>query len=380
MRRQPIRVRLDGRGVIDIVDPGYDSLPLLQAVDSDYDVPSAALPGFTRPRIYVAQRYGIKIPARLLAALPDPLLTAGDDTLLWMVHRATLNRLRECQCVTRWAVAVSLLDLKIELARRMLSRCNLCAHRCGVDRTRGELGVCGLGTEATVAEHFVHIAEESFINPSLILSLAGCGLRCRFCQQGALLDPAQVHGDTLDAELWKQLDTTGARSLSFVGGNPDESLYAILQFLKATPEDWNLPIVWNCHGYETPETIDLLDGIVDAWLPDFKYGNEACGRRLSGAPGYPATAKAAVAAMLEQGVPVIVRILVLPGHFECCHAPVLKFLDSVKRDNLFVSVRGQYRPDWEVTTLDGGLGRRAMPGEVEAMRTQARKLRLQLAD
>jgi putative pyruvate formate lyase activating enzyme len=241
--------------------------------------------------------------------------------------------------------------------------------------------VCRLGTSATVAEHFVHIAEEPPINPSLVLNLAGCALRCRFCQQFALLEPGAVVGEELRGELWPKLDTKGARSLSFIGGNPDESLYAILQFLRHGPLTWKLPLVWNCHGYSTGETIDLLEGVVDVFVPDFKYGNDDCGRRLSSVPNYPATMRAGMARMVAQDVPVIVRILVLPGHFDCCHAPSLNFLASLADQNdLFVSVRGQYCPDWKISSQDGALARRVKIDEMNFVIQRARDLGLQLID
>jgi hypothetical protein len=84
-----------------------------------------------------------------------------------------------------------------------------------------------------------------------------------------------------------------------------------LRFLVGAPSDWPLPIVWNCHGAATAETLALLDGVVDAWLPDYKYGNNACGRRLSGIDGYADAASRSIQAMLSQNVPVIVRLLVL---------------------------------------------------------------------
>jgi uncharacterized Fe-S radical SAM superfamily protein PflX len=121
----------------------------------------------------------------------------------------------------------TLLHLKIELSRRILRKCALCAHRCGVDRTSGELGVCELGTEAKVAEHFVHIGEETLVNPSLVINLAGCGLSSLYCQQGYLLDPAGVDGEPLDESLWVQIDSNKASSLSFAGGNPDESTFSV---------------------------------------------------------------------------------------------------------------------------------------------------------
>jgi len=373
MRRQELRVRIDDSGQVEIIDPGFDVVPFLREIDPAYDIRSTPLPGFTEPRLTRTAREGVGISH---SALRDV-----DGTLLGRVHREALAwRREEANVGPAQRNEASLLDVKIELARRALSACELCAHRCRVDRTREELGVCRLGIEATVAEHFVHIAEESFVNPSLILSLVGCGLRCQFCQQSALLDPSKVLGELLDGDFWPVLDPLGARSLSFVGGNPDESLYAILKFLNSAPADWNLPTVWNSHGYATEETLELLDGVVDAYIPDLKYSNDSCGRLLSRVPNYPATARAAIAAMAAQCVPTIVRILVLPGHFECCHVPALEFLASVNRANLFVSVRGQYCPDWKITEKDGALARRTTLPETAAVRSLATQLSLNVVD
>jgi len=268
----------------------------------------------------------------------------------------------------------------MELARRILTNCTFCARRCGVDRLNGPPGICRLGQGAVVVEHFLHIGEEAMINPSLVISLAGCGLRCRFCQQWMLLDPASIIGDALGADLWPKLELSGARSMSFIGGNPDESTYAILQFLKAVRPDWKLPIVWNCHGYSTPETIRILNGIVDAYVPDFKYGLEACGLHLSGIAGYPPAAESSVKAMLAQAVPVIIRILVLPGHVECCHIPTLDVLSRLHSETLFVSVRGQYAPDWDISMQDGDLARRSSQDEITCVLKYATENGLQIVD
>lgn len=371
MARTHIRLRIDEAGSLEVVDPGFDSLDLLQSCDPQFRIQRAPLPSFTTPRVLRLRETA--------CAVPVAQLTTTSDDALWHAHDEALACLQAGTAYSMPAEpAVSLLDLKIELARRLLIGCRLCHHRCGVDRTRGILGVCQLGTEATVAEHFVHIAEEAPLNPSLVLNLAGCGLRCRFCQQGALLTPSAVSGEPLTPALWAQLRTTGARSLSFVGGNPDESLYAILRFLAAAPARWRLPIVWNCHGYATLETVRLLDGVVDTFVPDFKYGSEDCGRRLSTIREYPATVQRALTAMLAQGVPVLVRLLVLPGHFDCCHAPALDCLATLNQARLWVSVRGQYCPDWKISPGDGALVRRTSHEETEAVREKARALGLAL--
>lgn len=363
MARQSTRVSITEDGTVVLVDPDFDSLPLLRSVDPCFRVQRAPLAGFAKPRFVRLRSLGSGIAA-------DQLLLEADASL-WKPTAPSGNR-RVVPC------EASALDVRIELARRALAQCNLCARRCGVDRTRNELGVCGLGADARVAEHFVHIAEEASINPSLVLNLAGCGLRCRYCQQGALLNPALVGGELLTPDLWSSLDARGARSLSLVGGNPDESVYAILRFLAAAPANWHLPIVWNTHAYATPETLRLLDGVVDCYLPDFKYGSEECGRRLSGISEYPATAHAAIAGMLKQGVPVIVRVLVLPGHFDCCHAPALESLAGLPQENLSVSVRGQYTPDWKITPRDGTLARRVTPEETVRVCQRASDLELRL--
>lgn len=374
-RTTELRIRISERGTLEIVDPGWDCLELLQSCNSGFRIQQAPLTGFIRPRFLQTRNSGCGYTTEEIKALPVPRL--------WEIHSCCLSGLDTAANIHPHPQGneATVLDLKIELARRVMMHCTLCAQRCGVDRSRGETGICGLAMEARVAEHFVHIGEESPINPSLLISLAGCGLRCRFCQQSGILDPAAIAGESLDAALWQSLDASGARSLSFAGGNPDESLFAILRFLAAAPDDWNLPVVWNCHGAATTETVALLQGVVDAWLPDYKYGSETCGKRLSGIKNYPATAHSAILTMLKQHVPVIVRLLILPGHFACCHAPVLQSLAAMAREvpagDLQVSVRAQYCPDWRIREQDGAMSRRPVSSEIEAVYTLLQELDLQ---
>jgi putative pyruvate formate lyase activating enzyme len=370
MRRARLRLRLNDQGLLEIVDPGFDTLSLLEEVRPGYRILESALE-VRAPRVIRAHQ------TRSSVALTT--LEKQSESVLWEAHRSAMDINRNSDILPAPAKGeASLLSLKRELARRMLMNCHLCAHRCGVDRTRGELGVCRLGTEATAVEHFVHISEESPINPSLVLNLAGCGMRCSYCQQNALLDPAVISGEPIDPELWSRLDTSGARTLSFVGGNPDESLYAILRFLEGMPEHWSLPLVWNCHAYGTTETLKLLDGLIDVYVPDFKYGSERCGQTWSAVNDYPNIARAAVSAMVTQEAIVIVRLLVLPGHNECCHFPVLEFLATLPGNRLSVSVRGQYCPDWRITTTDGNMARRPSNLEIDAVRSKAAELGLTL--
>lgn len=366
MGRQQLRIRVSPAGLLEVVDPGFDCLDLIRAVDPEFRIRRQALPTTTEPKFLSARR-------RRVGCFPDELRQMSREALVSLHTRVMAAMLDVGQ-------GASLLDLKIEIADRYIRSCVLCGHRCGVNRTRGETGICGLGPEATVAEHFVHIAEESPINPSLLVSLAGCGLRCRYCQQWKLLSPSKVPGNPLEPALWRSLDVDGARSLSFAGGNLDESLFAVLRFLREAPEDWRLPVVWNNHAYSTPEALDLLEGVVDAYLPDLKYGNNECGLRWSGVPAYSDVAGQAIAQMLRQNVPVIVRVLVLPGHVVCCHVPALRRLAESATNDLKLSIRGQYCRDWKINQTEGAMSARPQLEEVEAVRVEALRLGLEVLD
>ncbi len=362
--RKSLRLRILEDGRLEVVDPDPTTLELIQLLDPTFTIQQAPLPSFTRPRLLRTRTTGTGVA---LAELP----TLADDRL-WQIHREAAQHGSPVQ-----AGEASLLDVKGELAWRMLRGCELCGFRCRVDRTRGERGRCGLGREAFMDEHYVHIAEEPPINPALNLSLRGCGMRCRYCQQFPALNPRGAPEDVLTPAFWARLDFTGARSLVFIGGNPTESLPAILAFLQAAPSAFSLPIGWNSSGYDAVEAIRLLEGICDVYIPDFKYGNEACARRLSRAPGYVANAEAAITEMCQQEVPVFVRILVLPGHVACCHLPALTLLRPL-RSRIRLNIMGQYAPDFLIRDSDGPLARRPNPDEVAQVRRAAQAMGFEL--
>lgn len=358
---------------MEVVDPGFDTLQLMQAIDPGFEIRSAALEGFSTPRFLAARHAGCGL------SLSD--LSPMSAQALWEIHDHAVEKAGSRAIQNeQHADEASLLELKILIARRLLSNCTLCSRRCGVDRLAGGEGVCGLGAEALVGEHFTHLAEEAPVNPSYLISLTGCGLQCRFCQQYRLLYLGAGAAQALTPAMWSELDMAGARSLSFAGGNPDESLYGILRFLFAAPAGWKLPVVWNTNAFCPPETIRLLDRVVDAFIPDFKFGSRRCADNLANAFDYPAVAKAAIQEMVSQGVPVILRVLVLPGHVDCCHLPALAAIASMKAKNLWVSVRGQYAPAWRIGPADGILMRRPNREEVEVVRAYAVAAGLNLID
>ena len=151
MARKNLKLRVDAEGRLEVVDPGYDTLELIHSIDPGFEIKTAPLPLFLTPRFLKVKEMGCGLSLKSLE-------NAGEGEL-WDLHNHLLDRL-PTEAKARQTDEASLLDLKIELSYRVLKSCRLCGRRCGVDRTIGEKGVCGLGMEATVSEHFVHIAEE----------------------------------------------------------------------------------------------------------------------------------------------------------------------------------------------------------------------------
>ena len=174
-----------------------------------------------------------------------------------------------------------------ERAREHWRACLLCEHRCGADRASGERGPCKAGAVARVFKHRVEFGEERELIPSHLFYLSGCDLRCAFCIAGVnAFDPRR--GRPLTPEFFREAvaqgRAQGARTLQWVGGEPTIHLPAILEAMAGCPD--LPPIVWKSDFHGTPEAFALLEGVVDVYLADFKFGDDALrpadrgGRRL----------------------------------------------------------------------------------------------------
>jgi len=273
-------------------------------------------------------------------------------------------------------VEKSYLSLKVEIARRLIDPCRLCEWRCGARRTRGERGVCGLDARVRVASAFLHWGEEAPLVPSGTIFFTGCSFRCVYCQNwdistrpsnGVEVTPQEL------AAIAVKLYLMGARNINYVGGNPDQSLHVVLESLLYM--DVDVPLLWNSNMYMTPEALSLLLDVIDIWLPDFKYGNDKCAKRLSGVDRYFEVVSRNHEAICRGG-DVIVRHLVLPGHLECCTKPVLKWL-SRNCPRALVNIMDQYRPEHLVARFPERwpeLARRPSREEVEEARRYADQL------
>ncbi|MGP0067796.1 MAG: radical SAM protein [Isosphaeraceae bacterium] len=235
---------------------------------------------------------------------------------------------------------------RLERARGHYRACDLCEHRCGADREAGERGPCKAGPVARVYKHRVEYGEEWELVPSHLFYLSGCDLRCAFCVAGInAFDPRR--GRTLTAEfLAEAVDrgrAEGARTLQWVGGEPTVHLPAILDAMAGC--DDLPPVVWKSDFHGTCAAFALLAGVIDVYLADFKFGNDACARRIAGVENYLAIVTRNLLTASAQG-DLIVRHLLLPGHFDCCFRPIVDWMKAYLPGAKF-SVRDGYLPSWQ---------------------------------
>ena len=253
--------------------------------------------------------------------------------------------------------------------------CKLCPRGCGADRTRGKLGYCGCPDTAVVSKTMLHRWEEPVLSPSGrsgAIFFGGCSLGCTYCQNRAI-STAPTGEPTNSVGLRQKMEdliAQGAENIDLV--TPTQYLPTILPALE---QPLPVPVIYNCGGYETVETVQRLKGKVDIFLPDFKYADGDLAKALSGAPDYPVVALDAVKAMYETvGDPrfsgkqmtkgVIVRHLILPGHVENS----LKVLDilgeTFKPGQILVSLMRQYTP---MPGMESPLDRTVTDGEFESV-------------
>ena len=230
-------------------------------------------------------------------------------------------------------------------ARRHYSHCALCEHRCGVDRLAGERGPCKAGAVPRLFRHRIEYGEEADLIPTHEFYLSGCDLRCVFCIAGInAFDPSR--GQELTSELFNQTvawgQRQGARNIQWVGGEPTIHLPALLELMVDCPD--LPPVVWKSDFFCTPQAMDLLDGVVDIYVADFKFGNNTCARRLSGVDDYVRIVTRNLRQAATQGR-LIVRHLLMPGHRDCCCRPIVRWMRENLPDIEF-SLRDGYLPSW----------------------------------
>ncbi|MEM4729371.1 MAG: radical SAM protein [Thermoplasmata archaeon] len=237
------------------------------------------------------------------------------------------------------------LDDRIERAEGLSSPCRLCERACGVDRKGGGRGVCGVGA-ARVASEFLHFGEEPELVPSHTIFFAGCTFKCVFCQNWDISQFPERGREVSPEELARVIQTSGGINVNWVGGDPTSNLVYILKVMRELQRlEVNIAQVWNSNMYLSEEAMKILDGVIDVYLSDFKYGNDACARRLSKVERYFEVVSRNHLLAARQ-CEILLRHLVMPGHIECCTKPVLKWVsENIPREVLRVNVMDQYHPD-----------------------------------
>lgn len=238
--------------------------------------------------------------------------------------------------------------------------CLLCPRKCGINRSTGQTGVCGVSSEIKVARAALHYWEEPCISGkrgSGAVFFSGCSLHCVFCQNREISDgkAGKLISKERLSDIFMELADKGANNINLV--TPGQYIPDIVWAVNdAKSRGMKLPIIYNTSGYENVTELKQLEGIVDVYLPDFKYMDSTLSARYSRAKDYPSVAKQALSEMVRQQPDVviddatgliqkgvIVRQLLLPGHVNDAKA-VLKYLYDTYHDHVYISMMSQFTP------------------------------------
>lgn len=276
-------------------------------------------------------------------------------------------------------------------AREMLRECRLCPRECGAERLRGEKGFCGAGSTATVAAVSLHHGEEPPISGSRgsgTVFFAHCNMACLFCQNYPISqfgNGREMSVEDLGSQLLG-LQAKGAHNVNFVTPTPHvPHVIGAVEYAKT--KGFHIPVVYNTNGYESLETLALLEKTVDIYLPDMKYRSAELADKISGTPDYVGRNARAIAEMVRQKGPlsvrddgiasegVLIRHLVLPGRNDETE-DVLTYVRDTYGPEISLSLMGQYFPAWRAVAT-AGFDRKLTEEEYEAAVRAAERLGLE---
>ena len=271
--------------------------------------------------------------------------------------------------------------------------CNICPRACGIDRTL-EVGFCGEGNALRVARIAPHYFEEPCISGtrgSGTVFFSGCSLKCVFCQNKDISRQRGLGREISDDGLYREilaLQESGVHNINLV--TPTHFLHKLVKLLERLKAsgDLHIPVVYNSSGYERIESLRALDGLVDIYMPDFKYFSPELAEKYSSAPDYPRVAEAAICEMLRQvgkyrfydSEPdilksgVIVRHLVLPSCRQDSIALLKRLAELVPTGDILLSLMSQYTPDFALDCPHKELHRRVTSFEYSSVVRVAEEL------
>ncbi|MEM3555476.1 MAG: radical SAM protein [Candidatus Micrarchaeia archaeon] len=292
-------------------------------------------------------------PARFMLCKSIPARISDNYKECWEEHERLIKKFPSLLNQPKQKeVHPNLLELKQRIAEKMLEKCEFCERACKVNRKKGGLGWCRVASDSRVSSAFEHIGEEPELVPSGTIFFSGCNMSCQYCQNweisqypqsGSVWSPKKI------AEWVEYHRKFGVRNLNLVGGEPTPNLHNILAALNEC--EVNIPVIWNSNMIMSEKAMELLNGVVDVYLADFKYGNDECARKLSLFPkGYWKTLTRNSLLAVEHAE-ILYRHLVLPNHVECCSKPVLNWIAKNLGDRVRVNIMSQYRPEYRAMQI-----------------------------
>ena len=271
-----------------------------------------------------------------------------------------------------------------------MSLCNLCPRRCAVDRENGELGYCGQTSEIRICRAAPHFFEEPPISGtrgSGTVFFAGCSLGCVFCQNGSISRGVEA-GDIVSpealADIFLDLEQRGVHNINLV--TPTHFSDGVRRALEISRPKLKIPIVYNTSGYERAEILRTFDGLVDIYLPDFKYATAETAKKYSAAPDYPEAVKSALKEMFRQtgafeysedGIlkkGLVVRHLVLPGNRQESISVLEELSKLLPVKEILLSLMSQYTPEFALDSPYPELHRRITTFEYNSVLSRALEL------
>lgn len=308
----------------------------------------------SREPVYLSRYLDVmrdKLPSQFLISQSISIDFNKDSSLdeLWSLHDKAMNSFRErgeeigsIKELPPHAES-SLLDLKSAIADRILESCHFCERRCGANRRKKELGYCRCEAVSHYSAEFMHYGEEPELVPSHTIFFTGCNFSCVYCQNWEISTAPQSGKSILPQEVARIIALRrayGSRNVNFV--TPTPHTHIILKILCALKV--NVPVVWNSNMYYSEEIAKLLEGVVDVYLGDFRYGNDDCAKKYSNVPDYWQVVTRNFRSAYESGE-ILMRQLVLPGHLECCTKPIVQWtkenIPKIRFNLMF-----QYNPNY----------------------------------
>jgi putative pyruvate formate lyase activating enzyme len=262
---------------------------------------------------------------------------------------------------------------RFNTAESEMANCRLCGFECGVNRLAGPAGVCRAGATSRVFRVGIDHAGEKDIVPTLVVNFSGCNFRCSFCVTGQHSQNARNGRDFEFARIAREVKLNAGKfiSVTIEGGEAVIHLPSVLRFISEIPDC--IPLVWKTNAYSSSRALKLLDGLFEIILADYKFGNDECAAKIAIVPNYTKIIQQNLEWAQTQPR-LIIRHLLMPGHFDCCSVPVLKRI-AAQFPGAEVSLLTSYVPAFRARR-SAELNRFATAHEVAQLKRLSKKLGL----